>query len=192
MLALALVVYGAVLVAELVGDKLLYTVAVLAGRYDLSSVGVGLAFACAGKMLGAVALGRVISALPARIVSGVTAATFVVTAVVMLRRRPDAETTRETDCEAPRLRSGALVTFASLFFTEWGDLGQITAASMAARSGAPAVVWTAGTAALLTKGALAVTIGLQLRRFLPMRVMRYAAVTMCLAMAVVAIARPKP
>lgn len=192
MLALALAVYGAVLTAELVGDKLLYTIAALAGRYSLSRVSAGLALACAGKMLAAVALGGVISALPARIVSGVTAATFVATAVVLWRRRPGPAAADEADRQPPRGQSGLWVAFASVFFTEWGDLGQITAASMAARSGAPAVVWAAGTAALLTKGALAVTIGLQLRRFLPGRVMRYAAVAMCLAMAVIAVLRPQP
>lgn len=192
MLALALTVYGAVLVAELVGDKLLYTVAALASRYALPGVSAGLALACGGKMLGAVALGRVISALPERIVSGVTAATFAATAVALWRRRPEAATADGAEREAPRVRSGALVAFASVFFTEWGDLGQITAASMAARSGAPALVWAAGTAALLTKCALALTIGLGLRRFLPRPVMRYTAVMMCLVMAVVAIARPEP
>jgi putative Ca2+/H+ antiporter (TMEM165/GDT1 family) len=193
MLALALTVYSAVLVAELVGDKLLYTVAALTGRYDLSSVGVGLALACAGKMLGAVAFGHVISRLPVRVVSGVTAATFVITAVAIWRRRPDAgAATAEAERKAPRVRSGVLVTFASIFFTEWGDLGQLTAASMTARSGAPAVVWAASTAALLTKGVLAVTIGLGLRRFLPLNLMRYTAVAMCLTMAVIAIGRLEP
>ena len=193
MLALALTVYGAVLLAELVGDKLFYTVAALAGRYALSSIGVGLALACAGKMLGAVALGRVISALPARLVSGMTAATFLVTAVALWHYRPGAAgAPGEAERKAPNGRSGALIAFASVFFTEWGDLGQITAASIAVRSGAPAVVCAAATAALLTKGALAMTIGLHLRRFLPVRVMRYAAVAMCLAMAAIAILRPEP
>ena len=193
MLALALAVYSAVLVAELVGDKLLYTTAALTSRYKPSSIGVGLALACAGKMLGAVAFGRVISTLPARVLSAVTAATFVLTALAIWRRRSDAGTaTDEAEREAPHVRSGALVTFASVFFTEWGDLGQITAASMAARSGAPALVWAASTAALLTKGALALTIGFGLRRFLPLRVMRYTAVVMCLAMAVISIVQSRP
>jgi putative Ca2+/H+ antiporter (TMEM165/GDT1 family) len=148
MLALALAVFGAVLTAELMGDKLLYTVAAIAGRYSLSSVGVGFALACGGKMFCAVALGRIISALPTAIV---------------------------------------LVMFGSVFFAEWGDLGQITVASIAARTGAPMVVWVAATAALLTKGALAVTIGFGLRRFLPLRVMHYASVMTCLTMAAIAI-----
>ena len=185
MLMLISTVFGAVLTAELVGDKLVYTLAAIAGRYTLSSVGLGFLLACGGKMFGAVALGGIISALPTPIISLVTAATFVIAGVAIWRRYPDAAVVAH---EAPGVQSGALVTFVSVFFTEWGDLGQITVASIAARAGAPIVVWAAGTAAMLTKGALAVTIGLGLRRFLPLRVMHYAAVTMCLAMAAVAVA----
>jgi putative Ca2+/H+ antiporter (TMEM165/GDT1 family) len=183
MLALALAVFGAVLTAELMGDKLLYTVAAIAGRYSLSSVGVGFALACGGKMFCAVALGRIISALPTAIVSLVTAATFVIAGVAIWRRYPDAAAARKQR----GTQSGVLVMFGSVFFAEWGDLGQITVASIAARTGAPMVVWVAATAALLTKGALAVTIGFGLRRFLPLRVMHYASVMTCLTMAAIAI-----
>ena len=185
MLALGLAVFGAVLTAELLGDKLLYTVAAIAGRYTLSGVGVGLALAAGGKMFCAVALGRIISALPTAIVSLVTVATFVIAGLAMWRRYPDAAAARKQR----GAQSGALVTFGSVFFTEWGDLAQITVASIAARTHAPIIVWIAGTAALLTKGALAVTIGFGLRRFLPLRVMHYASVMSCLAMAAIAILR---
>jgi len=37
--------------------------------------------------------------------------------------------------------------------SEWRDVGQITAAAMAARFGAPAVVWMGTVPAMVTKGA---------------------------------------
>lgn len=182
--SLVLTIFLAVLTAELAGDKLLYTIAAIAGRYTLTRVGVGFALACGGKMFCAVAIGRVLSALPTSIVSLVTAATFVIAGIGIWRRYPDAALALDTT--DPR-RGGALVTFASVFFTEWGDLGQITVASIAAQTGAPMVAWVAGTAAMLTKGALALTIGFGLRRFLPLRVMHYIAVTICLGMAVITV-----
>ena len=50
MLQLVLTTYGAVFVAEIVGDKLLYTTGVLASRYRSASVILGMAMAFMCKM----------------------------------------------------------------------------------------------------------------------------------------------
>ena len=56
-----------------------------------------------------------------------------------------------------------LVAFAAIFFSEWGDVGQVTAAAMSAKFVAPAaptttglVVWLGAVTAMVTKGVLAV------------------------------------
>ena len=61
MLAVFFAVYGAVFIAEIVGDKLLYTTGVLATRYTSASIMLGMALAFSCKMAVAVAVGEAIS-----------------------------------------------------------------------------------------------------------------------------------
>src|SRR5712672_3494254 len=56
--------YGAVFVAEIVGDKLLYTTGVLATRYRTIPIMCGMVVAFMAKMGGAVLVGKAISTLP--------------------------------------------------------------------------------------------------------------------------------
>src|SRR4029453_12794003 len=71
-LNLVLVTYGAVFVAEIVGDKLLYTTGVLATRYRSASVVLGMALAFMCKMAVAVAIAGATSQLPRPLVAAVT------------------------------------------------------------------------------------------------------------------------
>ena len=64
MLPIFLATYGAVFVAEIVGDKLLYTTGVLAARYRTVPIMIGMAFAFMLKMGVAVVVGELISKLP--------------------------------------------------------------------------------------------------------------------------------
>jgi len=64
MLAVFLATYGAVFVAEIVGDKLLYTTGVLATRYRTLPILCGMVVAFMAKMGVAVAVGKAISRLP--------------------------------------------------------------------------------------------------------------------------------
>jgi putative Ca2+/H+ antiporter (TMEM165/GDT1 family) len=167
--------YGAVFVAEIVGDKLLYTTGVLATRYRTAPILCGMALAFMAKMCVAVLIGNVISTLPPVLVASVTTINFFAIAYA-LWRKPDK---RETSREYPATRA-ALVSFAAIFFSEWGDVGQLTAATMAARFGAPLLVWCGAVAAMVTKGALAASIGAGVRQWiqvhLPPKAIRYAAV----------------
>lgn len=63
MIEIALTTFGAVLVAEIAGDKLLYTTGVLAVRYRSAAVATGMALAFMCKMAVAVALGAAITRL---------------------------------------------------------------------------------------------------------------------------------
>jgi len=73
-----------------------------------------------------------------------------------------------------------MVSFAAIFFSEWGDVGQITAATMAARFGSPLLVWIGAVGAMVTKGALAASLGAGVRQWirnhLSPKTIRYAAV----------------
>jgi putative Ca2+/H+ antiporter (TMEM165/GDT1 family) len=67
MLSLFETAYGTVLVAELSGDKLLYTLGALATRFRILPVLTGAALAFVLKMLAAVLLGQILAELPPRV-----------------------------------------------------------------------------------------------------------------------------
>ena len=189
MLGLFFATYGAVFLAEIAGDKLLYTTGVLATRYRPAPIMVGMAVAFMAKMAVAVAIGDAISRLPPLLVAAVTATSFIGVAWVVWRK-PLSGADRE-----PKDRHGAgkaaMVSFAAIFFSEWGDVGQITAATMAARYPSPVVVWFGAVTAMVTKGVLAASIGAGVRgwiqRTFSPKVIRYGGVGLLLLLGVLAV-----
>ena len=75
--------YGTVFVAEIVGDKLLYTTGILATRYRTAHVMFGMAIAFMAKMGVAVMVGNTISKLPPLLVAAITAASFLSVALLL-------------------------------------------------------------------------------------------------------------
>lgn len=187
MIAILLATYGAVFVAEIVGDKLLYTTGVLATRYRTVPIVVGMLIAFMAKMAVAVAVGNAISKLPPLLVAALTSISFIGVAIT-LWRKPVERTSTEKDQRSSR---AAMVSFAAIFFSEWGDVGQITAATMAARFGAPMLVWTGAVAAMATKGLLAASIGAGVRQWIaariPPKVVRYAGVSALLILGLLSV-----
>ena len=187
MIAILFATYGAVFVAEIVGDKLLYTTGVLATRYRTISVMIGMLIAFMAKMAVAVAVGSAISKLPPLLVAALTSISFIGVAIA-LWRKPVERTSAPKD---PRTAKGALVSFAAIFFSEWGDVGQITAATMAARFGSPVLVWIGAVAAMVTKGALAASVGAGIRQWIvarvPPKVVRYAGVIALLVLGMLSV-----
>ncbi len=165
--------YGAVLVAEIAGDKLLYTSGVLATRFRPAPMMCGLALAFMAKMGAAVIVGDAVGALPRAPLAALTAAGFLWMASRLWRGPAQEEARGPARGGAP----AALVSFASVFFAEWADLGQLTAAAMAAQFHRPILVWSAAVLAMLTKTAVAVTLGASARRWiqrhLPPAAVRY-------------------
>lgn len=186
MIAILLATYGAVFVAEIVGDKLLYTTGVLATRYRTAPIMIGMLIAFMAKMAVGVAVGNAISKLPPFLVAGLTSISFIGVAITLWRKPVEAPA--EKDDRASR---AAMVTFAAIFLSEWGDVGQITAATMSARFGAPRLVWVGAVAAMATKGALAASIGAGVRQWIADRiqpkVIRYAAVSALLVLGLLSV-----
>jgi putative Ca2+/H+ antiporter (TMEM165/GDT1 family) len=186
MIVILFATYGAVFVAEIVGDKLLYTTGVLATRYRTAPVMIGMLIAFMAKMAVAVAVGSAISKLPPLLVAALTSVSFIGVAITLWRKPLERSFERD-----PRASRGAMVSFAAIFFSEWGDVGQITAASMAARFGAPLLVWAGAVAAMVTKGALAASVGAGVRQWIiariPPQVVRYAGVSALLVLGVLSV-----
>jgi len=181
--------YGGVFIAEIVGDKLLYTSGVLATRFHWGGIVTGMALAFMAKMAVAVAVGATIGKLlPPWFVALLTAASFIGVAISMWRK-PDVRTPKEKD---NRIFKGATVAFLTIFLSEWGDKGMISAGALAAtwvasseslqmtRGQVSFIVWVGAVLAMVTKGSLAVTLGHAARQWIATRVepryVRYGAV----------------
>ena len=175
MLQAFLATYAAVFVAEIVGDKLLYTSGVLATRFRWGAVISGMSVAFMAKMAVAVAVGAAIGKLlPPWLVAVLTAVSFIGVAIAMWRK-PDVRTPKEKDT---RILRGAAIAFATIFFSEWGDKGMTTAGVWAAayvssaasrgmsRTSVALIVWVAAFLAMVTKGGLAVTLGASVRSWI--------------------------
>ena len=172
--------YAAVFLAEMIGDRSLYTISSLASRFGTARVAVGVSVAFAMKMGVAVLAGHKLAELPHALIATVSAATFFITAVVLLLRRHEE---KRSDASAG---SAAAISFAAIFFTEWADIGQITAAMLVARFGAPLLVWTGATAAMLTKAAIALAVAAGLRNRLRSEWLRYGASVTCIILGILA------
>jgi putative Ca2+/H+ antiporter (TMEM165/GDT1 family) len=200
MLQVVLATYSAVFVAEIVGDKLLYTSGVLATRFRWGAVVCGMSAAFMGKMAVAVLAGAAIGQLlPPWLVALLTAISFVGVAIAMWRV-PDIRAPKDKD---QRILRGALIAFATIFFSEWGDKGMITAGVWSAgfvssaashQMSRPSVVlacWIAAVAAMVTKGGLAITLGAGVREWIaehvsPKRV-RYMAVAALVVLGILSV-----
>jgi putative Ca2+/H+ antiporter (TMEM165/GDT1 family) len=182
-----LTAFGAVFVAEIVGDKLLYTTGVLAARYRTAPIMFGMAVAFMAKMGVAVIVGEAISKLPRLLVATLTAISFLGVAVALWRKSDKPLAAKEKH----RASKAAAVSFAAIFLSEWGDVGQITAATLAARYHRPFVVWVGAVGAMASKGALAAFLGGGIRRWIRDRVtpqvVRYVAVSLLLVLGVLSV-----
>ena len=172
--------YAAVLVAEVIGDRSIYTIASLTARFRPGAVLAGVIPAYALKMLVPVLIADAITHLPAVAIAIISCVTWLVTAWAVWRREEERSAARWAG-------PPALIAFASIAFTEWGDPGQLAAALLAAHFKAPLLVWSGATAALLTKAAVALIVGLTARRFLAMTWIRAAAAIFCIVNAAIAV-----
>lgn len=165
-----LAAYTTVLLAELAGDKSVYTIGALGLRFRAVPAFFGVTLAFMGKMLAAVLFGTAILQMAGHWTSVLSAAGFFGCALFIWLKEPDKASRYPVD-ESGWFRT-AVISFSSLFFIEWCDTGQIAAAALAAHTQALLSVWIGGTMALITKGALAMTLGAKLGLVVPGRLTR--------------------
>jgi putative Ca2+/H+ antiporter (TMEM165/GDT1 family) len=183
-LSVLLAAFWIIFLTELVGDRSIYTIGSLASRFRPLPVFCGLAVAFMVKMLVAVLAGQALAELPAAPVAALSAATFFATALILwFKKAEDSEREPQSDSRALAL------SFAAIFFIEWGDIGQITAAMLAARYQSPITVWAGASLALMTKGLLAMLLGVKLRQHVPRNPLRFAAVGLCVVMGLLSVVK---
>ncbi len=156
--SLFLSVYAVVFFAEL-PDKTALAALVLATRHRPLPVLVGAGMALTVQSVVAVAAGHLVSLLPARPVHLFAGALFLVSAVLMWRKKEESEADVEDRGEGRGFLRAVWPVFVVVFIAEWGDLTQLATAAMAARYHAPFVVFGAATLALWTVAAIAVLLG---------------------------------
>jgi putative Ca2+/H+ antiporter (TMEM165/GDT1 family) len=172
--------YTSVLLAEVAGDRSIYTIASLSARFRPLPVLLGIAPAFALKMLAAVLVAGAVSRLPPSAIAAISVVTWLITAWTVWHR----ESPGDSGAFA-RIRHPSVIAFVSIAFTEWGDPGQLTAALLATHFRAPFLVWSAATAALLTKAGVGLILGVTARRYLEAAWLRVAACAFCIVNAVV-------
>ena len=178
--------YWTVLVAELIGDKSIYTVASLTLQFRARLVFLAMIAAFGAKMLAAVVFGGLLTQLPARLVTATSAAAFFGAGLFIWFRKLESPTPEPVGQH--RWPQAAIVAFGSLFLSEWADPGQITTAAMVAHFHVPLATWLGGTLAMTTKGVLAMTVGARLRDRLPVPALRSLAFAACALLGVLTLA----
>jgi len=181
---LVLIAFWTVLVAELVGDKSIYTVSSLALRYRTLIVFVSLTVAFATKMSLAVLFGKSVMRFDSRWTDLLSACAFFLSAALVWSEEKEGSEEFSVPASWPR---AAMIAFGALFFTEWADPGQISAAALALKSGSPWAVWLGGTGAMVTKGVLAMTLGGKLAEYFPRRTLRTLASACCALLGLLAL-----
>jgi putative Ca2+/H+ antiporter (TMEM165/GDT1 family) len=182
--SIALVAFGTVFLAELVGDRSLYALTSLALRYRLRVLYGAFAAASAGKMALAVLLGSTLVRFQSRWTDIISAVAFFISAILIWIG--DRDEASKLQSEGKRSSRGALAWFGIPFPTEWADPGQIAAAALALKSHLLWAVWLGATAAMLVKGGIALTLGLQLRDRLPQRALQWMASSSCCVLGILA------
>jgi putative Ca2+/H+ antiporter (TMEM165/GDT1 family) len=135
----------------------------------------------------AVLIGKAIHNLPPLLVAGLTTVSFLGIAYAVWRKPVE----RSSEEKEARMAKAAMVSFAAIFFSEWGDVGQITAATIAAEKGQPFIVWCGAVSAMVTKGVLAASIGAGVRGWIqahvPPKIIRYGGVSILLLLGLLSV-----
>jgi putative Ca2+/H+ antiporter (TMEM165/GDT1 family) len=182
-------------------DKTAVATLVLSARHRPAPVVAGVWAAFCVHVVIACSAGRAFALLPHRVVEGVSAAIFLLSAVLLARGAGSDESPadladEELAVEAAAAPAGAATAapwrtlpivataFGVVFLAEWGDFTQIATANLAARSGDPVSTGIGALLALWTVAALAATAGRSLLRVIPIRRVRQFAAVVCLGFAV--------
>ena len=151
-------VFAVIFVAEL-PDKTALAAVVLATRHKPLPVFLGAAVALTVQSAVAVAAGGLLSLLSARAVHVGAGRLFLVSALVMWRRKEDDDGADSAEGAEPSFLRAFTSTFMVVFIAEWGDLTQLGTAALAARYRSTFLVFFAATLALWAVTAIAVLIG---------------------------------
>ncbi|MFL6060581.1 MAG: TMEM165/GDT1 family protein [Marmoricola sp.] len=186
-LAVIALTFAAIFVVEL-PDKTFIAALVLSTRYRGIFVWIGVGLAFGVQTLIAVTVGRAVTFLPDDLVKIVSAAIFLIGAVLLFREAPRADADEagteaefEKKAQAGKTGMAAIVaSFLVLFAAEWGDLSQLLTISLVGKYDHPLSVFVGAWAALLAVSGLAVVMGRVLLRHIKLSLVFYLGGSVCL------------
>jgi Ca2+/H+ antiporter, TMEM165/GDT1 family len=169
-------------------DKSMFASLVLATRYRPAWVWSGAAAAFAVQMAIAVTAGRLLTLLPHRLVLALTAGLFLAGSAYLWAAsfrtgHPDGADAARQGGRAPSFLRVAGMSFGLVFLAEWGDITQLSTASLAARYD-PLLVFAGATLGLWAAAAVAVSIGAKSLDLIPMAWVRRITAAIMLAVGV--------
>jgi putative Ca2+/H+ antiporter (TMEM165/GDT1 family) len=169
-------------------DKSMFASLVLATRYRPAWVWSGAAAAFTVQMAIAVTAGRLLTLLPHRLVLALTAGLFLagsayLWAASFRNGHPDGADAARQGGRAPSFLRVAGMTFGLVFLAEWGDITQLSTASLAARYD-PLLVFAGATLGLWAAAAVAVSVGAKSLDLIPMAWVRRITAAIMLAVGV--------
>ncbi len=167
-------------------DKSMFASLVLATRYQPAWVWAGAAAAFVVQMVIAVTAGQLLTLLPHRLVLAVTAGLFLAGSAYLWAAsfrtgHPDGADTARQGGRAPSFLRVAGMSFGVVFLAEWGDITQLSTASLAARYD-PLLVFAGATLGLWAVAAVAVSIGAKSLGLIPMAWVRRITAAIMLAL----------
>ena len=114
-----------------------------------------------------------------------SAVAFFLSALFLWFKEP--EPIPEERAVSPGWWRAAIVSFASILLTEWGDPSQIAVAALTVKFHSSLATWLGGTLAMTAKGGLAIVIGVRLSGRLPQRTLRALATASCCVLGILAL-----
>ncbi|HEX5494800.1 MAG TPA: TMEM165/GDT1 family protein [Mycobacteriales bacterium] len=165
-------------------DKTLVATLVLSTRYRPVPVLVGVSCAFFVQCAIAVTAGGLLTLLPQRVVLGLVAVLFALGAMILLREHHEDDDV-STRPERTTVRM-ALASFGVLFAAEWGDASQLATAGLTAKYHDPIAVFLGSWLALVLVATLAVLLGKQIQRRVPLSLIQRVAGVLFAAFAVFA------
>lgn len=148
--------FALIFISEL-PDKTAFATVLLASRARPLAVFCGAAAAFVVQSVVAVTFGRLLSALPERVVHFGAGIVFIVLGVSMWRRRTEEDDDRASIGEG--FLKEAASAFTVIFIAEWGDLTQLATATIAAKYAAPLTILIAAILALWSVTGIGVAVG---------------------------------
>ena len=172
-------------------DKSMFAGVVMGARFRPMAVWIGLAAAFFTHVVIAVTAGHAVSYLPSTPTGIVVTIFFVLGGMYLLLGKQDDAEQVDPESDVDGVTPGgqsffrtAAMAYGVVFVSEWGDLTQLATINLTARYEDPFSVAVGAVTALWAVSALGVWLGGRLVRLVPLRLVRRAAGTVLLGLAI--------
>jgi putative Ca2+/H+ antiporter (TMEM165/GDT1 family) len=181
--ALFISTFGLIFLAEL-PDKTAVAVLIMSSQRHPFGVYVGVCAAYVVQNIVAVLFGSIFGLLPPEIIHMASGVLFIIFAFLMWFKRDEKKEEAGQKDSRANFTKTAWAAFVVIFIAEWGDLTQLSTATLVAQSRHPVVVFLASTLALWVVSGIFVIIGHHAKRFIQPHILKIIA---AIAFAVVGI-----